>query len=70
MLYNSKFPVLSHAKLPKNWYRIPFYSNALYNNVFVRIWIFLSTSFDKQVSESFEPLERFVYSSEKLCARV
>jgi len=52
------------CKIAKNLVQIPFYSNALYNNVFVRIWIFLSTSFDKQVSEPFEPLERLVYSSE------
>jgi len=55
MLYNSRFLVLNHTKFSKIWYRIPFYSNALCNHIFVRIWNFLSTSFDKQVSEPFEP---------------
>jgi len=30
----------------------------------MRIWIFLSTSFEKQVSEPFHPLERFVRDCE------
>ena len=36
----------------------------LCNNTFVRIWIFLSASFVKQVLEPFEPLERFGRGSE------
>jgi len=28
------------------------YSSALHNNIFVRIWIFLSTAFENKVSES------------------
>jgi len=55
------------CKITKNLVHNPFYSNALYNNVFARIWIFLSTSSDKQVSQPFEPFERSVYGSEKLC---
>jgi len=36
----------SHQKLCT---KPPVYSSALCNNIFVRIWIFLSTSFEKQV---------------------
>jgi len=57
--------MFNHAKLPKIEYKSRVYSSALCNNIFVRIWIFLSTSFEKkQVSEPFEPFERFVRGSE------
>jgi len=42
-----KFLVFNHAKLPEIEYESPVYSNALCNNIFVRIWIFLSTSLKK-----------------------
>jgi len=53
-----KFLVFKHAKLPEVECKSPVYSNALYNNIFGSIWIFLSTSFEKQASELFEPLEQ------------
>jgi len=47
MLQDAKFLVFNHAKLPEIEYISPVYSNALCNNIFVRIWIFPSTSFKK-----------------------
>ena len=41
------FMVFNYEKLPKIQYKSLVYSGALYNNLFVRIWIFLSTSFKK-----------------------
>jgi len=54
-----KFLVFNHAKLPETEYKNTNDSSALCNNIFVQIWIFLSTSLAKQVSELFETLERF-----------
>jgi len=44
------FKVFKHAKLPEVECKSPVYSNALYNNIFGSIRIFLSTSFEKQAS--------------------
>jgi len=55
-----KFLVFNHAKLQENEYKSLVNSSALYNNIFVQIWIFVSTSFGKHVLEPFEPLETFV----------
>jgi len=59
MLQNSKISGVQPCKFARNWVQNPVYSSALCNNIFVRIWIFLSTSFEKGVLEPFEPLERF-----------
>jgi len=50
--------VFNQAKLPEIMHKRPRYCCALYNSIFVRIWIFLFTSFEKHVSEQFEPLKR------------
>jgi len=39
------------VKLPEIEYRSLVYSSALSNNVFMRIWIFLSTSFENKILE-------------------
>ena len=55
--------MFNHAKLGEIEYKSPVHSSALCNNilVFVRILIFLSTSFKKkQVSKPSEPFERLV----------
>ena len=62
------FLVFNHAKLPEIEYESPVYSSALCNNIFIRICIFVSTLFEKQVLKPFEPLVRFVRGSEWLCA--
>ena len=53
----------NHAKLFEIVYKKPAYSSALSNNIYVRIWIFLSTSFEKQIPGLFEPLEWFARGS-------
>jgi len=61
ILQYSKVSGIQPCKVTKNWVQNRVYSSALWNNIFVRIWIFLSTSFEKkQVSEPFEPFEQFV----------
>jgi len=55
--------MFNHAKLPEIKYKIPVYYNVLCNNIFVRTWIFLCTSFGKQETEPFEPLEQIVRGS-------
>jgi len=57
------FPVLKQAKLQEIVYEDPVYSSALGNNIFLRIWIFLSTSFEEQGSKPFEPLEWSAHGS-------
>ena len=59
MLQNTNFLVFNNVKLPEIEYKSPVCSNALCVNISVRIWIILSTSFENQVLEPFEPLERF-----------
>jgi len=55
MQQNSKVPgvVFNQGKLPEIVHKIPVYSSALRNKIFVRTWIFFSTLFVKQVSEPF-----------------
>jgi len=65
MPQNTKnFQLLKHAKLSEIEYKTPVYSNVLCSNMFVRIWIFLSNLFEKQVSQPFEYLEQFTSGSE------
>jgi len=52
------FLVFNQAKLPEIVYKSPAYSCTLSNNMFVQIWISLSTKFEKKFSESFESLGR------------
>jgi len=54
----------NHGKLPETECKSPAYFSAFCNNIFGRIWIFLFTSFTKQVSELFEPLAQFARGSE------
>jgi len=49
------FLVINRAKLPEIVYKNPVFCSAFCNNIFVRISIFLTTSFEKQISELFEP---------------
>jgi len=58
------FLVFNHAKLPEINYENPVYSCAFCNNKFALIRIFLCTSFEKEVLEPFEFLERFAHVSE------
>ena len=53
------FLVFNHAKVPEIEYKSPVYYNGLCNNTFRRIWILLSTSVEKQVSEPFETSNDF-----------
>jgi len=53
-----KFLVIKYVKLPETVHKSPVY--ALCNNIFVRIWIFFSISFENQV---FKSLQRFTRGS-------
>jgi len=44
--------VFNYAKLPETEYKSLVYSTDFCNNISMRIWIFLSTSCEKQVSEN------------------
>jgi len=52
MLQNSKLSVVEPCKVGRNLLQEPYLLLRLRNNIFVRIWIFRSTSFKKQVSEA------------------
>jgi len=51
--------VFNYAKLPEIEYKSPAYSNALCDNIFVRIWDFPHYFIKKQISKPFEPLRQF-----------
>jgi len=59
MLQNSKVYGVQPCEVPEVEYKSPVYSSALCNNIFMRIWIFLSTSLKRKYQNRLNPSNNF-----------